>query len=153
MKGHCPSWFPVAVRQMTSADYEDAFALWKNSKGIGLSAADSKERFERYLVRNPGLSFVAFVERELAGAILGGHDGRRGYIHHLAVKDSLRRRGIGRALVEHCQKALVQAGITKCHVFVFTDNLEATRFWKKMGWFERTELLMISRNLACEELS
>jgi ribosomal protein S18 acetylase RimI-like enzyme len=147
MKACSAAPFRTTVREMTPADYEEALALWKSSEGIGLSAADSKEHVERYLFRNPGLSFVAFVERELAGAVLSGHDGRRGTIHHLVVKDSFRRKGIGRSLVEHCEKALVQAGITKCHVFVFTDNLEATGFWKKMGWFERSELLMFSRNL------
>jgi N-acetylglutamate synthase len=147
MKTPSPLTFPTTVRQMTSEDYEAVLALWKSSKGIGLSKADSKEHLAGYLLRNPGLSFVAFADGELAGAVLCGHDGRRGYIHHLAVKESFRRKGVGRILVEHCQNALIRAGVTKCHVFVFTDNREATAFWKKMGWFERTELLMISRNL------
>lgn len=73
----------VEIREMTILDYEPVYALWKESGDIGLSDADSKEGIKRFMARNPGFSFVAADEGKIVGAALSGHDGRRGYIHHL----------------------------------------------------------------------
>jgi ribosomal protein S18 acetylase RimI-like enzyme len=72
------------------------------------------------------LSLVAVHEDAIVGAVLGGHDGRRGLIHHLAVADSARRSGIGKRLLTECLRRLELAGIDKCHVLVFASNLAAT---------------------------
>jgi ribosomal protein S18 acetylase RimI-like enzyme len=140
----------IQIREMTIADYEPVYTLWQNSEGIGLSDADSKEGIKHFLVRNPGLSFVAFEGDQLVGAALCGHDGRRGYIHHLAVAKSHRKQGIGKSLVGRCMYALMRIGIAKCHLFVFDDNQEAIKFWNKVGWTERVELMMMSQKLAGE---
>ncbi|HIC90022.1 MAG TPA: GNAT family N-acetyltransferase, partial [Anaerolineae bacterium] len=102
------------------------------------------------LDRNPGFSFVARDGRLLVGAILCGHDGRRGYIHHLAVYRRHRHKGIGRELVERSLHALKRVGIRKCHIFVFSDNQEAIAFWKHIGWTERIELTMMSQRIVDE---
>lgn len=138
----------IAIRDMDIEDYESVYRLWGNVEGIGLSDADSKEGIKRFLERNPGLSFVATDGEKIVGAALCGHDGRRGYIHHLAVTDTYRRQGIGKSLVGRCMYALMRIGIAKCHLFVFDDNQEAIRFWNKVGWTERVELMMMSQQLA-----
>ncbi len=135
----------IVIGEMTIQDYDQVIALWRASEGVGLSDADSEERIARYLARNPGLSFVARDGEHLVGAILCGHDGRRGYIHHLAVSQSHRRQGLGRALVEHCLSALRRDGIGKCHIFVFADNQDTSAFWKSIGWIQRAELVMMSQ--------
>lgn len=140
----------VAVREMTIEDYDPVYALWEASEGVGLSDADSKEGIHRFLERNPGLSFVALDGDQLVGAALCGHDGRRGYIHHLSVVRSHRRQGIGKSLVGRCMYALMRIGIAKCHLFVFDENQEAIKFWNKVGWTERVELMMMSQQLAGE---
>jgi putative acetyltransferase len=140
----------TVIREMTIADYDIVYRLWENSEGIGLSDADSKEGIKRFLERNPGLSFVAFDGEQIVGAALCGHDGRRGYIHHLAVAQSHRRKGIGKSLVGRCMFALMQIGIAKCHLFVFDNNQESIKFWRKIGWTERVELMMMSQFLAEE---
>jgi putative acetyltransferase len=135
---------------MTIADYEAVIALWQASAGVGLSKADSREAIGRYLARNPGLSQVAWVSDEepsqpvLAGAVLCGHDGRRGFIHHLAVRAENRRGGLGRALVERCLSGLAEEGIDKCHLFVFASNTQGREFWLGCGWRERPELVIMS---------
>jgi N-acetylglutamate synthase len=138
----------IAIRDMDIEDYESVYRLWGNVEGIGLSDADSKEGIKHFLERNPGLSFVATDGEKIVGAALCGHDGRRGYIHHLAVADTYRRQGIGKSLVGRCMYALMRIGIAKCHLFVFDDNQEAIRFWNKVGWTERVELMMMSQQLA-----
>ena len=137
----------VLIREMTIQDYDEVLALWRTSEGIGLSDADSREGVARFLERNPGLSLVGYDGQHLIGAVLCGHDGRRGYIHHLAVKKPYRRRGLGRALVGRCLSALERQGIGKCHIFVFSDNRDAIAFWEKIAWIERLELTMMSQNI------
>jgi ribosomal protein S18 acetylase RimI-like enzyme len=135
----------MVIREMTIRDYDEVVGLWQSSEGVGLSDADSREGVARFLKRNPGLSFVAREGEHLVGVVLCGHDGRRGYIHHLAVSKSHRRQGLGRALVERCLSALGQDGIGKCHLFVFAANGDAIAFWKNVGWTERVELIMMSQ--------
>ncbi len=132
------------IRPMAITDYEQVITIWKMSGGIGLSPADSRDQIEQYLLRNPGFSLVALLEDAVIGAVLCGHDGRRGYIHHLAVSKGYRRKGIGRQLVDHCLIRLRQAKIQKCHLFIFTNNVEASSFWTEVGFSKRVELEMMS---------
>ncbi len=136
----------TAVRPLTIDDYDTVLALWQTSEGVGLSSADTRESIAAYLQRNPGQSFVALAGKTLVGAVLSGHDGRRGFIHHLAIHPDYRRQGIGRMLIEHCLAALRDAGIQKCHLFVFGENENAIHFWRDTGWTERIELKMFSQH-------
>lgn len=138
----------VEVRELTLDDYEEVIALWRATEGVGLSAADTRESIARYLARNPGMSFVARTEDgRLVGAVLCGHDGRRGYLHHLAVNPGWRGQGIGRKLVENCMNVLQADGIGKCHLFVYNANEIGRAFWTRTGWVERTNLLIMSKDL------
>jgi ribosomal protein S18 acetylase RimI-like enzyme len=132
---------------MTMADYDDAIALWRACEGLGLSASDEREPIARFLDRNPGHSFVACDEGELVAALLCGHEGRRGYLHHLAVAPSHRQRGLGRKLVSCALEALERAGIAKCHLFVLDENPAGLGFWERVGWTQRVELRVCSRSL------
>ena len=124
----------------------DVFALWRASDGLGLFG-DTHERVSDCLRRSPGMSFVALRGGALAGAVLCTHDGRRGYLHHLAVAPDCRRQGIGRALAESCAAALEAQGIPKCHLFVMRTNPGALAFWAGIGWVERDDIVMMSRTL------
>src|SRR4030042_5216026 len=95
------------VRQMTIRDYDAVISLWRGIPGIGLdNDSDSRLGITRYLKRNPGLSFVAQIQDMIVGTVLSGHDGRRGYLHHLAVGASHRQLGIGKTLTSRCLRAL-----------------------------------------------
>jgi ribosomal protein S18 acetylase RimI-like enzyme len=136
------------IEEMKIEDYNEAISLWRSVEGVGLhDDADSKEAIGQYLQRNPGISFAALDNEKLVGAVLCGHDGRRGYLHHLAVALTHRKKGIGKALVQRVIKKLSSLGITKCHVFVFADNLDAQNFWKSIGWMERTDLKIMSKDI------
>ena len=218
----------ISFSLISPDDYDDLYALWSRTEGMGLSSADSRENIIRYLERNPGCSFAAFSvtaappsaaaatvpdsataaaaaasdsaagpcagdsgggsgspsrpetrpcivsgapnggrprggmdERPLnsspdfsrlagltlIGSILAGHDGRRGYIHHLAVDRAYRGRGIGRELVGRALSALRREGIEKCHLFIFTDNTSGIVFWEHNGWKLRTDIEIMSREI------
>lgn len=138
----------VTIRPLASADYEPVYALWQRCEGVGLSSADEAPAIAAYLARNPGLSFLAQTRGgEVIGTILGGHDGRRGYIHHLAVDPAQRRLGIATELVQHCLAALEAIGIQKCHLFIFHENAAGKAFWTSQGWTLRQDIQVMSRNL------
>lgn len=83
---------------MTIKDYEKVHDLWIHTTGIELNTTDdSREGIAQYLIRNPNTCFVAEDNGEIIGAIMSGHDGRRGFIYHAAVNEKYRGRGIGKA--------------------------------------------------------
>lgn len=128
------------LRTMTPTDYDAVLALMQSTPGISLRDADARDATERYLARNPGLSFVAEREGRLIGCVMCGHDGRRGYLQHLLVLPDSRRQGIAQALVQRCLNELEHLGIHKCHLDVFKSNTGAARFWQGRGWQLRTDI-------------
>jgi ribosomal protein S18 acetylase RimI-like enzyme len=138
----------MEVREIKIGDYPALHLLWRNCKGIGLhNDVDCEHGIGLYLARNPGLSFVAVLKGKIVGAVLCGHDGRRGYIQHLAVAENHRRGSIGTTLVDNVIDRLKQKGISKCNVLVFEDNLDALEFWQSIGWTKRDNLKVVSKNI------
>ncbi len=129
---------------MTITDYELVRELLSVTPGVTLRAADSRHSIERYLARNPGLSFVARRESQLVGCVMCGHDGRRGYLQHLAVAPGYRNGGVGRRLVQQCLDVLKRLGIEKVHIDVLAENRAAQKFWQHLGWSRRDDLLRYS---------
>jgi ribosomal protein S18 acetylase RimI-like enzyme len=141
----------VSIRPMSVEDYDEVLALWQSSAGVGLNEADEQAPIAAYLRRNAGLSLVACNDRRIVGAVLCGHDGRRGYLHHLAVAPAFRRQGIGRKLVEQCLAGLGSQGIQRCHIFLYVDNHSGGGFWRTLGWTERSELTIMTKRSKGEE--
>ncbi len=127
--------------------YDEVFALWQQCEGVGLSDADSRESIAAYLDRNPGLSVVATDDGRIVGAVLGGHDGRRGFLHHLAVHPDCRGKGLGRRLVEAALDRLKAEGIRKCHLLVFERHSDGQRFWEHLGWERREDIRVMSKTV------
>jgi len=138
------------IQPMTLADFEAVFRLWQNTEGIGLGESDTRPGIAGYLKRNPGMSFVARCGTEVIGAVLCGHDGRRGYLHHLAVARAFRKQGLGSALVQACLERLAALGIPKCNLFLFADNADGEAFWRHTGWATRADLAVMQRALPPE---
>lgn len=140
----------ISIRPMTSADYDDAMALMDGTPGVVVRAAASPEAIGRYLARNPGLSLVAESDGRPVGCLLCGHDGRRGYLHHVVVAPAYRGQGVGRALVERALDGLAAAGIAKTHIDVFADNSAALAFWRHTGWQLRDDIRRLSFNRSAD---
>ncbi len=131
-------------RCMQISDYDAVMKLWQDCEGLSLRDADSLEGIERYLERNPGLSFVALDGARIVGSIMAGHDGKRGYIQHLAVGEKSRGIGVAGELVLRCLSALKSQGIEKSHVHVLKNNEAGRHYWSGRGWIERSEIVMYS---------
>ncbi len=135
-------------REMTLNDYEDSIELWKKTEGMGFLENDTTESLGFYLKRNLGMSFVC-VEKEInsiVGTILGGHDGRRGYIYHLAVNPDYRGKSIGKTLIDLTVTKIKEAGLKRCLALVLDSNKNGIKFWEKINWNER-DLIVYSLDL------
>lgn len=131
----------MQIRAMTISDYPQVHALWQAAPGVGLNDVDdSRDGIAKYLARNPGTCFVAEADGKIIGVVLGGHDGRRGSICHLAVAASNQRQGVGAALVSSAVDALRAEGIRKIWLVVMGDNARAAAFWEKQGFAVRTDI-------------
>lgn len=129
------------LRVMTAGDYDEVYALWKKISGFGIrSVDDSREGIERFLKRNPATSVVAIEDQRIVGAILCGHDGRRGCLYHVCVDPGYRMRGIGKSMVVFAMEALKQEKINKVSLIAFTKNDIGNAFWKEIGWTKRQDL-------------
>lgn len=130
-----------SIRTMTIEDYEGVKALWMTIKGFAIrSIDDSHEGVERFLRRNPTTSVVAESGGQIVGAILCGHDGRRGCLYHVCVREDLRRHGIGKAMVVFCMNELKKEKISKVSLIAFSTNDIGNAFWKEIGWTKREDL-------------
>jgi len=136
------------LKSMNTGDLAEVISLWENTDGVGLNQADSPENLVRYLARNPGLSQVAIDQQgSIIGAALCGHDGRRGYLNHVAVDSTWRRQGVATAIIERCFEMLNGQGIDRCTILVFTDNQEGQQFWGRKGWRKRSDLIVMQKDV------
>jgi ribosomal protein S18 acetylase RimI-like enzyme len=131
----------VSIRPMLPGDYAAVSVLWRESAGVGLSDSDSPSAVEKFLLRNPGMSAVAISPSgQIVGAVLCGHDGRRGYLHHLAVAHEYQHKRIGSTLVTWCLDRLAEESILKCNIVVMKSNDVGAAFWRSTGWSDRGDL-------------
>jgi ribosomal protein S18 acetylase RimI-like enzyme len=135
----------IQITEMTAADCDEVVSFWQQQEGIGLNESDTPNAIVACLNRNPGMSFIVRDGRQLVAAVLCSHDGRRGYLHHLAVNPTHRRHGIGRSLVQRCLDRLFQERIPKCNIFLFAGNSEGKEFWQAVGFRDRTDLKVMQR--------
>ncbi len=128
------------IRSMTIEDFDAVHALWLKTEYLELNECDTREGIALYLNRNPGLCFVAEDKQGLIIAnVLCGHDGRRGFLRHLAVAAEHRGSGLARRLVDCVLDALAQQGIGKCNIFVDDANVPGFSFWEHLGWVRLEE--------------
>jgi len=148
--GECYYWIKLdectGIREIHPDDYKEIVDLWSSTPGMGMSSADSEENITSFLLRNAGLSFCFKESDKIIATILCGHDGRRGYIYHVMTAPEYRGRGIAAKLVDKSLQRLKEAGIDKCHLFVFADNEPGNAFWSSTGWIKRDDILLYSRN-------
>ncbi|MDR0812823.1 MAG: GNAT family N-acetyltransferase [Oscillospiraceae bacterium] len=140
----------MTIRQIKITDYDAVLSLWRRTPGVGLNDIDdSRDGLSRYLERNPRTCFVAKGQGQngIAGVIMSGHDGRRGFIYHTCVDEAYRGNKIGTRLVEAALGALSAEGISKTALVVFGSNELGNAFWESVGFTPRTDLVYRNKAL------
>jgi ribosomal protein S18 acetylase RimI-like enzyme len=137
----------LTTREFRIEDYDAAVHLWTRVEGVEIAEGDSREDLIHYLSRNPGFSRVAEEGDKLVGVALCGHDGRRGFIYHLAIDPTCQQRGIGRRIIAECVDALRNAGLERALILVAGDNDAAHAFWRRCGWEDVPGALLMGMDL------
>jgi ribosomal protein S18 acetylase RimI-like enzyme len=128
-------------------DYEAVKELWNTAgPGVHLGRSDSPEEIQKKLQRDPELFLLAEAGGNVIGTVLGGFDGRRGIIYHLAVNQAYRQQGIGEALMDEVELRMVAKGCLRSYLLVTHDNLGAQHFYEKRGW-EKMPLYVYGKDL------
>ncbi|MCJ7660917.1 MAG: GNAT family N-acetyltransferase [Anaerolineales bacterium] len=129
-------------------DYEEVYKLWENAgSGIHLRRSDEPEEIAKKLQRDPTLFLLAEIDGQIVGSVIGGFDGRRGMMYHMAVAKPFRRIGIGTILMDALELRLKEKGCIRYYLLVAKDNIEAVDFYQKRGW-ENMDLFALGKDLA-----
>jgi N-acetylglutamate synthase len=126
----------IKTRELSISDYDAALELWQRVEGLEIAEGDDRAGIADFLARNPGLSRVATDGSAIVGVALCGHDGRRGYIYHLAVDPICQGGGLGKLLMNECLEGLRRAGLKRALILVASDNPRGQNFWRRCGWEE-----------------
>jgi len=129
-------------------DYEAVYALWKSVvPAISLRPSDQRGEIAKKLSRDPDLFLVAEEDDRIVGVIMGAWDGRRGWLHHLAVAPAYQGRGIGTALLAEVERQLRAKGCLKVNLLVHRDNEGARRLYQSLGYEEMTPFVAMGKEL------
>jgi ribosomal protein S18 acetylase RimI-like enzyme len=136
----------MEIREMTIKDYDKVYNLWEKTDII-LKKSDEKQEIDRMIKRNPYTCLVGLIKDEIVSAVMGGFDGRRGYVHHLAVKPKLQGQGLGREMMEELMSRFQDLKVIKVHLFVEENNKEVKDFYRNIDFEERTDLTDFSKTI------
>ncbi|MBC7878689.1 MAG: GNAT family N-acetyltransferase [Anaerolineales bacterium] len=131
------------------ADYSQTLELWESIEaGMSVGRSDTPEEIQKKLKRDSDLFLVAELNNEIVGTVIGGYDGRRGMIYHLAVHKSVRKQGIGGLLLNEVENRLKAKGCLKCYLLAFAGNTDAIQLYKKHGWYDQKEDIVFGKEFS-----
>jgi ribosomal protein S18 acetylase RimI-like enzyme len=133
----------MKIEKFSMNMYNDVVQLWRNA-GISVGSSDTKIELKRMLKRNPGLFLIGKLKDKIIAVVMGGFDGRRGYVHHLAVERKFQKRGYGKMMLNELIKKFRSMGVHKIHLFIEKSNINVISFYKNLGWQMREDLTMMS---------
>ena len=133
----------MKIEKFSMKFYDEVIQLWRNA-GISVGSSDSKDELEKMLIRNPDLFLIGKFKDRIIAVVMGGFDGRRGYVHHLAVDPGYQKKGYGKEIMRALNEIFRQKGIHKIHLFIERRNKEVIDFYNNLGWEIREDLTMMS---------
>ena len=133
----------MKIQTFSMVFYDEVIQLWRNA-GLGVSSSDSKGEVEKMLNRNPDLFLIGTLKDKVVAVVMGAFDGRRGYVHHLAIDPTYQRQGYGAKIMTKLNETFRQKGIHKIHLFIEKRNKKVIDFYKNLGWEIREDLIMMS---------
>ena len=129
-------------------DYQQVYELWSSiEKGVHIGRSDSQTEIEKKVSRDPELFLVAEYQNKIIGSVIGGYDGRRGLIYHLAVHAAFRGQRIGSRLMDEVEARLRAKGCLKCYLLVTADNLEVENYYRQRGWQQMDSIHLFGKEL------
>ncbi len=123
--------------------YHEVVELWKRA-GIGIGSSDTKDEVATVLARNPDLFLIGKKDGKIIAVVIGTFDGRRGYIHHLAVDPDYQNKGYGKIIMDEIIELFRDKKVHKIHLFIQKANKQVVDFYNNLGWEIRDDIIMMS---------
>ena len=123
--------------------YDEVVGLWRKA-GVEIVSSDTIDEVTRVLNRNPDLFLIGKLHEKVIAVVIGAFDGRRGYVHHLAVDPDYQKMGYGKTIMEALIEQFRTKNIPKVHLFIEKSNKSVIKFYSNLGWDMRADLIMMS---------
>jgi ribosomal protein S18 acetylase RimI-like enzyme len=133
----------MKIEKFSIEFYEEVVMLWRKA-GINVGSSDTRGELKKMLKRNPNLFLVGKINNKVIGIVIGGFDGRRGYVHHLAVDPDHQKKGYGKMIIDKLIANFRKIGVHKIHLFIEKYNKDVVEFYRNLGWEIRDDLIMMS---------
>jgi len=133
----------MKIEKFSTDLYEEIVKLWRKA-GINVGSSDTREELEKVLQRNPDLFLIGKIHQKVVGVVIGGFDGRRGYVHHLAIDPDYQKKGYGKMIMDELIEKFRKIGVHKIHLFIEKYNKNVVEFYQNLGWEIRDDLIMMS---------
>ena len=133
----------MKIELFTMRYYHEIIDLWKRSR-IDVSSSDTRDEIARMLKRNPDFFLIGKENEKVITVVMGAFDGRRGYVHHLAIDPDYQKKKYGRMMMDELIEKFHKKKVHKIHLFIEKDNKKVVDFYRKLGWEVRDDLLMMS---------
>jgi len=134
----------MQIRDVSPIDFPAVIELWEQA---GLTrpwnppAADLQRALD-----NPGSTVLGgYLDDDLAGTVMVGHDGHRGWVYYLAVADQHRGSGLGRTLMQAAEAWLVDQGAVKLQLMVRESNRAVIGFYDRLGYTDADVRVLAKR--------
>jgi ribosomal protein S18 acetylase RimI-like enzyme len=121
------------IRPFGESDRAQTVSLWERC-GLIVPWNDPHADIDRKLRVQPELFLVGEIGGAVVATAMGGYDGHRGWVFYLAVDPALRRRGLGRMIMEHLEGLLRERGCPKINLEIRRSNLGVVRFYERIGY-------------------
>jgi len=133
----------MKIEKFKIESYDEVVELWRKA-GVEIVSSDTIDEVTRVLNRNPDLFLIGRVQEKIIAVVMGAFDGRRGYVHHLAVDPDYQKMGFGKSIMEALIEQFRTKNIQKVHLFIEKTNKTVVEFYNNLGWDVREELIMMS---------
>ena len=133
----------MKIENFNIQHYPEVLELWKKA-GIGVGSSDTKEEIALIIARNPELFLIGKEQEKIIATVIGAFDGRRGYVHHLAVDPMYQEKGYGKTIMDDLIERFRKKKVHKIHLFIQKQNKKVVDFYSKQGWEIRDDIIMMS---------
>ena len=126
--------------------YEEVVKLWI-AAGLKLTFSDTRDEIAKFYEHNKNSFFILVKDGKIIGTVIGAFDGRRGYVHHLAILPDFQHHNYGTLLMEHLTEYYRKNGVVKIHLFIEKPNEAVGKFYEKLDWHYRDDIILMSKTL------
>ena len=135
----------MEVTKLPTHQFTQAVSLWQEC-GLTRPWNDPDEDLRRAMSGRNSTVLACQREGELLATAMVGHDGHRGWVYYLAVRQDERQHGLGRALMRSCEAWVMARGVPKLQLMVRTGNEPAILFYARLG-YEENDVVVLGRRL------